>query len=135
MQMVSMQIRCKPLSRMRDTEKIAEVHESSDNVSESNESIEYGSAGYGRKDRMQVPDPMQVPEEDFNIEELASGEFLVQSLLERRPAKWKKQEYLVKWVDYDKPEDNTWELGSGLPKKLVKEYNKKFPLPRRSRLN
>ena len=112
-------------------DKIAVVHESSDNVSESGESIEYGSAGYGRKDRMQVPDPMQVPEEEFNFEELSSGQFLVQSLLDRRPAKGKKQEYLVKWVDYDKPEDNTWELGSGLPKQLVTEYNKKFPLRRR----
>ena len=113
-------------------EKIDKVHERSDSVSESDESMEFGNAGYGRKDRMQVPDdPIQVPEEEFKFEELASGQFLVQSLLGRRPAKGKKQQYLVKWVGYDKPEDNTWELGSGLPKKLVTEYNKNFPLRRR----
>ena len=115
----------------QDTDKIDEVHESSDNVSESDESIDYGTAGFGRKVRLLVPDPMQVPEEDIKFEELASGQFLVQSLLGRRPAKGKKQQYLVKWVDYDKPEENTWELGSGLPKQLVTEYNKKFPLRRR----
>ena len=81
--------------------------------------------------------PMQGVEEGFEFEELdpseflvlGPGEFLVESILERRP-NGKKHQYLVKWLGHDNPEDNTWEPGSGLPEELVTEYNQKFPLRR-----
>ena len=105
-------------------------------------SVEYGTVGTVRiSDDGSVglgpAVPMQGDEEGFEFEELdpseflvlGPGEFLVESILERRP-NGKKHQYLVKWVGYDKTEDNTWESGSGLPEELVTEYNQKFPLRR-----
>jgi Chromo (CHRromatin Organisation MOdifier) domain len=102
------------------------VGSNDDAAKSSVQSVEYGTVR------------IQGVEEHFEFEELdpsevlvlGPGEFLVQSILERRPGKGKKQEYLVKWVGHDNPEDNTWEPGSGLPEDLVTEYNQKFPFRR-----
>ena len=48
--------------------------------------------------------------------------------MEKRRTKKGKLEYLVKWKDYDLPEDNTWEPVNNIVKyqQLVEEYESKL---------
>ena len=41
-------------------------------------------------------------------------EFIVETVLDKRTAKSRKVEYLIKWKKFYKPEDNTWEPISNL---------------------
>jgi len=54
-------------------------------------------------------------------------EFMVENILDKRTAKRGKVEYLIKWKNYDKPEDNTWEPVNNLGgyKELIETFEKK----------
>ena len=54
-------------------------------------------------------------------------EFMVENILDKRTAKRGKVEYLIKWKNYDKPEDNTWEPLNNLGgyKELIETFEKK----------
>jgi hypothetical protein len=63
----------------------------------------------------------------FKVEE---EEFVVEKILEKRRTKKGKLEYLVKWKDFNLPEDNTWEPVRHIVKyqQLVEEFESKlFP--------
>ena len=49
----------------------------------------------------------------------------VEEIVDRRE-RGKKIEYLVKWKDYDKPSDNTWEAASNLGKAVIESFEKKI---------
>ena len=112
-------------SRADSIEYGAPAESTAESTAESRaDSIEYGPPyGWGPSDM----EPKQEVEE--HVEQLAPGEFFVESILNRRKTKGKEQ-YLVKWLYHDKASDNTWEPGNGLPQQLVEDYNKKFPLHR-----
>ena len=52
----------------------------------------------------------------------------MEKILEKRRTKKGKLEYLVKWKDYDLPEDNTWEPVNNIVKyqQLVEEFESKL---------
>ena len=53
-------------------------------------------------------------------------EFIVEKILDKRNAKKGKVEYLIKWKNYDNPEDNTWEPVDNIDgyKNLIEAYEK-----------
>jgi len=55
-------------------------------------------------------------------------EFIVENILDKRTAKRGKVEYLIKWKNYDKPEDNTWEPMSNLGgfTELIEKFESKI---------
>jgi hypothetical protein len=54
--------------------------------------------------------------------------FIVEKILEKRIVKKGKVEYLIKWKNYDKPEDNTWEPVNNIDayKTLIEAYENNF---------
>ena len=58
------------------------------------------------------------PEEE---EEESVDQFEVEEILDSRPADG-GTEYLVKWMGYDEPSDNSWEPESNIHPDLVAEY-------------
>ena len=40
---------------------------------------------------------------------MEEDEYIVEEILDKRVAKKGKVEYLIKWKDFNQPEDNTWE--------------------------
>jgi hypothetical protein len=52
----------------------------------------------------------------------------VEKIMEKRRTKKGKLEYLVKWKDYDRPEDSTWEPVRNIVKyqQLVEEFESKL---------
>jgi len=64
---------------------------------------------------------------DKDAEETAEDEeFIVEKILDKRTAKRGKVEYLIKWKNYDKKEDNTWEPVNNLGgyKELIETFEK-----------
>jgi len=51
-------------------------------------------------------------------------EFIVEKILDKRSVKKRKVEYLIKWKNYNKPEDNTWEPAANITghKNLIEDY-------------
>ena len=66
------------------------------------------------------PGPIQLEEED-------EPEYEVEDILDSR-IRWKKLEYLIKWVGYDAG-NNSWEPAENLKNapKMVKQFHKKHP--------
>ena len=64
-------------------------------------------------------------EEDGEVEE---DEFVVENILKKRIVKKGKVEYLIKWKNFDEPEDNTWEPAENIEsfKHLVDDYEKQI---------
>jgi len=65
---------------------------------------------------------------DKDAEETAEDEeFIVEKILDKRTAKRGKVEYLIKWKNYDKQEDNTWEPVNNLSgyKEMIETFEKK----------
>jgi hypothetical protein len=71
-------------------------------------------------------DPVQPPP---TITEHGEEEYEVEEVLDsRKYGRWKKLQYLVKWVDYG-PESNSWEPAENLdtaPEKVA-EFHRRFP--------
>ena len=63
-------------------------------------------------------------EENGEVEE---EEFVVENILKKRIVKKGKVEYLIKWKNFDKPEDDTWEPAENIEgyKDLIDDYEKK----------
>jgi len=55
-------------------------------------------------------------------------EFIVEDILKKRITKKGKVEYLIKWQNYDRPEDDTWEPANNIVayKHLIGEFEKKL---------
>ena len=49
----------------------------------------------------------------------------VEDILDKR-GRGKMVEYFVKWKDFNKPSDNTWELASNLGKSVIEDFEKKM---------
>ena len=64
---------------------------------------------------------------DEDDDETEEDEFVVENILEKRIAKKGKEEYLIKWKNFDLPEDNTWEPVDNIEnyKHLIDAYEKK----------
>ena len=64
---------------------------------------------------------------DEDDDETEEDEFVVENILEKRIAKKGKEEYLIKWKNFDLPEDNTWEPVDNIEnyKHLIDVYEKK----------
>merc|ERR1712079_133057 len=76
---------------------------------------------------------MGAPETDE--EEEGENEFEVDKIMDKRLA-GSTTEYLVRWKNFDDPEEDTWETASNLGEKIVKEFEKKLEKnARRSSIN
>jgi len=53
-------------------------------------------------------------------------EYVVEKILDKKVGKGKKVEYLVKWKDWNNPEDNTWEPASSLDTDIIKKFEKEI---------
>lgn len=76
----------------------------------------------------EFPDRDPVPRAPFSVNDAGEELFLVERLLRRRKV-GRKWQFEVKWLGYDKPEDNTWEDRSRLMKDvplLVSEFEEQF---------
>ena len=65
---------------------------------------------------------------DGEENEMQEEEFEVETILDKRFTKKGKVEFLIKWKNYDKPEDNTWEplSDTGDDKHMVDAYENKL---------
>ena len=45
---------------------------------------------------------------------MEEDEYIVEEILDKRVAKKGKVEYLIKWKDFNQPEDNAWEYFSNI---------------------
>ena len=57
---------------------------------------------------------------------IEEDEFIVENILDKRAVKKGKCEYLVKWKNFNKPEDNTWEPANNIDgyKDLIQAFEK-----------
>merc|ERR1712130_804212 len=66
--------------------------------------------------------PLQIEEDDMDEEE-----FLVEEILNKRVGKKGKTEYLIKWKNYDSPDDNTWEPAHSLEAdEIIEQFEKEL---------
>ena len=71
-------------------------------------------------------------------EEVEEESFEVEKILEKRVIKGKKVEYLIKWKNYDGPDDNTWEPADMLEEAgdIIKMFEKELKVEKdESKLN
>merc|ERR1711925_45355 len=63
---------------------------------------------------------------DSNIEVMSDEEYEVEKILDKRAEKGGYTEYLVKWKNYEDPEENTWEPVDNLgdAEKAIKAFEK-----------
>ena len=75
------------------------------------------------------------PAPETDEEEEGENEFEVDKIMDKRVA-GSKTEYLVRWKNFDDPEEDTWETASNLGEEIVKEFEKKLEKnARRSSIN
>ena len=75
------------------------------------------------------------PAPETDEEEEGENEFEVDKIMDKRVA-GSTTEYLVRWKNFDDPEEDTWETASNLGEKIVKDFEKKLEKnARRSSIN
>ena len=75
------------------------------------------------------------PAPETDEEEEGENEFEVDKIMDKRVA-GSTTEYLVRWKNFDDPEEDTWETASNLGEEIVKDFEKKLEKnARRSSIN